>query len=105
MEARNTVPTRMPVTPSMTVVPDTRDLTFHVCGGTSGFAALLSRSLNATARTADVAKATRTRCGEPAVLLGGAEAVDERGEAADDGGGTGHVELLEGDARAWWRRG
>ena len=61
IDVRNTVPTRMPVTASMTVVPDTRDVTFHVCGGTSGFAALFSRSVNATASTTDVANATRTR--------------------------------------------
>ncbi len=61
MDVRNTVPTRTPVTPSMTVVPATRDLTFHVCGGTSGFWAWFSRSLNATASTAEVAKATSTR--------------------------------------------
>ena len=74
MDARNTVPTRMPVTPSMTVVPDTRDVTFHVCGGTSGFEVLLSRTVNATARTAEAAKATSTLGGEPAVLLGRAPA-------------------------------
>ena len=67
MDARNTVPTRMPLTPSMTVVPDTSDVTFHVCGGKSGLVALPSRTVNATARTAEAANAASTPGGEPAV--------------------------------------
>ena len=52
-EVRKTAPTRMPVTPSMTVVPDTSVLTFQVCGGTSGRGTRRSISTNATSSSAD----------------------------------------------------
>ena len=61
MEVRNTVPTRMPVTPSMTAVPETSDLTFQVCGGTSGLVARRSMTRNPAASRADAASESSTR--------------------------------------------
>ena len=87
------------MTPSMTAVPDTRVLSFQMCGGNSGLAALLSRAEERHQQDRRGGERDQHAGGEPAVLLGGAEAVDEGGEAADDGGGAGEVELLEGDAR------
>ena len=52
IEVRKTVPTRTPVTPSMTAVPETRALSFQMCGGNSGWAARSSSFRNATSRTA-----------------------------------------------------
>ena len=99
MDVRNTVPTRMPVTPSMTVVPATRDLTFQVCGGTSGCWAWFLPELEGHRENRRDGEGDEHTGREPAVLLGGAESVDEGGEAADDGGGADHVELRDGDAR------
>ena len=49
------------MTPSITVVPDTSVLTFHVCGGSSGRVARVSMRTNAVSRTAARANATRVR--------------------------------------------
>ncbi len=61
MEVRKTVPTSRPVAPSITVVPDTRVVTFQVCGGTSGRAARRSMRTNAASSTAEAANAARAR--------------------------------------------
>ena len=42
IEVRKTVPTRMPVTPSITAVPETRVWSFQMCGGNSGLVARCS---------------------------------------------------------------
>ena len=55
IEVRKTVPTRMPVTPSITAVPETRAWSFQMCGGNSGLVARCSSLRNAPSRTAEMA--------------------------------------------------
>ena len=94
IEVRKTVPTRMPVTPSITAVPETRALSFQMCGGNSGLAARCSSLRNARQQDRrDAERAPRVRTDHQPWVLGAAERVDEGGEAADDGGGAGQVEV------------
>ena len=55
IEVRNTVPTRIPVTPSITAVPETRVCSFQMCGGNSGLDARCSSFRNAPSKAAETA--------------------------------------------------
>ena len=61
IDVRKTAPTRMPETPSMTVVPDTRVRILHVCTGISGRSARRSITANAASRAAEIASVARVR--------------------------------------------
>src|SRR4051812_30030597 len=61
MDVRNTAPTSRPVMPSITVVPETRVLTFQVCGGIRGCELRRSMTVNADNRAADTLSPTRVR--------------------------------------------
>ena len=63
IEVKNTDPTSSPVTPSMTVVPDTSAFSLQMCGGNSGAAARRSSARNAANRTMEMVLETRA-CGE-----------------------------------------
>ena len=61
MEVRYTAATSRPVTPSISVVPDTRVVTFQVCGGSSGRGARVSTRANAVSSAAETTSAPRVR--------------------------------------------
>jgi hypothetical protein len=70
MEVRKTVPAKMAVTPSMTVVPATSVTTFQVCGATRGRRARRSMIANAASSTADRLNAVRVRAdSQPCALV------------------------------------